>query len=51
MDESATEVARRLHDGLERVVVGNERTIFALLVALLAGGHVLLEGVPAWPRR
>ena len=35
-----------MHDGLERVVVGNERTIFALLVALLAGGHILLEGVP-----
>ncbi len=32
--------------GLERVVVGNEQTIFALLVALLAGGHILLEGVP-----
>ncbi len=32
--------------GLERVVVGNEETVFALLVALLAGGHILLEGVP-----
>ncbi len=32
--------------GLERVVVGNERTVFALIVALLAGGHILLEGVP-----
>ncbi len=32
--------------GLERVVVGNDETLFALLVALLAGGHILLEGVP-----
>lgn len=32
--------------GLERVVVGNEGSLFALLVALLAGGHILLEGVP-----
>ena len=32
--------------GLERVVVGNEPTVFALLVALLAAGHILLEGVP-----
>ena len=32
--------------GLARVVVGNEPTVFALLVALLAGGHILLEGVP-----
>ncbi len=31
---------------LEAVVVGNERTIFALLVALLGGGHILIEGVP-----
>jgi MoxR-like ATPase len=35
-----------LQAGLERVVVGNERTVFALIVALLAGGHILLEGVP-----
>ena len=27
-------------------MVGNEQTVFALLVALLAGGHILLEGVP-----
>ncbi|GAC1542914.1 MAG: MoxR family ATPase [Candidatus Velthaea sp.] len=46
MAGSATEVARRLGAGLERVVVGNERTVFALLVALLANGHILLEGVP-----
>ena len=42
----ATELARSLEEGLSSVVVGNERTIFALLVALLANGHVLLEGVP-----
>jgi len=35
-----------LRDGLERVVVGNEQTVFALLIALLADGHILLEGVP-----
>jgi MoxR-like ATPase len=46
MVETATAVAQRLQAGLERVVVGNERTRFALLVALLAGGHILLEGVP-----
>ncbi len=32
--------------GLGRVVVGSEQTVFALLAALLAGGHILLEGVP-----
>jgi MoxR-like ATPase len=46
MAEIATNVAQRLQAGLEGVVVGNERTRFALLVALLAGGHILLEGVP-----
>ena len=42
----ATELARRLRAGIERVVVGNERTIFAFLIALLGGGHILVEGVP-----
>ncbi|GAC1404876.1 MAG: MoxR family ATPase [Candidatus Velthaea sp.] len=46
MAGTATEVAQRLGAGLERVVVGNERSVFALLVALLANGHILLEGVP-----
>ena len=46
MAGTATEVARRLGEGLERVVVGNEQTVFALIVALLANGHILLEGVP-----
>jgi MoxR-like ATPase len=46
MAETATTVARRLRAGLERVVVGNEQTVFALLVALLGGGHILVEGVP-----
>jgi MoxR-like ATPase len=38
--------AARLRDGLARVVVGGERAGFELTVALLAGGHALLEGVP-----
>jgi len=35
-----------LREGLARVVVGGERVAFTLLVALLAGGHALIEGVP-----
>jgi MoxR-like ATPase len=35
-----------LREGLARVVVGAERTGFALTVALLSGGHALIEGVP-----
>jgi MoxR-like ATPase len=40
------ELARRLEDGLSRVVVGNERTKTAFLLALLGNGHILVEGVP-----
>jgi MoxR-like ATPase len=46
MAVSATEVAQRIRSGLDRVIVGNESSAFAALVALLAGGHLLLEGVP-----
>ncbi|MEA2283550.1 MAG: MoxR-like ATPase [Solirubrobacteraceae bacterium] len=45
--------ARATHDSLEsalfevkRVIVGQEAMLERVLVALLAGGHVLLEGVP-----
>jgi MoxR-like ATPase len=46
MESEATAVAQRLRAGLERVVEGNEGPAFGMLVALLAGGHLLLEGVP-----
>ncbi|MEH2295016.1 AAA family ATPase [Nostoc sp.] len=36
----------RLGQGLNQVVVGQSSLIQQLLVALLAGGHVILEGVP-----
>ncbi len=41
----ATSVAR-VQQELARVIVGQEAVIELLLVALLADGHVLLEGVP-----
>src|SRR5436305_1635622 len=40
------EITRRLENELCQIVVGQERVIRELLLALLAGGHVLLEGVP-----
>ncbi len=40
------ELAGRIAAGMARVVVGSERTAFALTVAVLARGHVLIEGVP-----
>ena len=43
---NAADLAARLREGLAGVVAGNDRPAFALLVAIFAGGHVLLEGVP-----
>jgi MoxR-like ATPase len=43
---AASDLAARLQDGLQRVIVGNERTTFAFLLALLGRGHILIEGVP-----
>jgi MoxR-like ATPase len=40
------EVAGRLATGMERVLVGADRLTLGLTIALLARGHVLIEGVP-----
>jgi len=42
----APAVAGRIIDNVERVIVGKRRQIERLVVAILAGGHVLLEDVP-----
>jgi MoxR-like ATPase len=41
-----TTLSKQLAEELCSIVVGQERVIRELLLALLAGGHVLLEGVP-----
>jgi MoxR-like ATPase len=46
MADPATELARRLTEGVDRVIVGNERTSYGFLIALLGNGHILIEGVP-----
>ena len=52
MNETATtiahgrELARRITTELRKRVVGQDEMIERLLIGLLAGGHVLLEGVP-----
>jgi MoxR-like ATPase len=46
MDPSASNLAARLHDGLRKVVVGQDDAIFALQLALFGEGHALIEGVP-----
>src|ERR1700761_617404 len=44
-DEARAALAESLHE-IKRVIVGQDAMLERLLVSLLAGGHVLLEGVP-----
>ncbi|MBV8490885.1 MAG: MoxR family ATPase [Candidatus Eremiobacteraeota bacterium] len=46
MSANLKELAERIAAGMERAVVDARATSFALTVALLARGHVLIEGVP-----
>ncbi len=43
---SVPEIVQYLRDRVERVVIGQSENIDRLLLALICGGHVLLEGVP-----
>jgi MoxR-like ATPase len=42
----AQQVSDRIARAMEKVIVGGDRTVFALLVALFGRGHALVEGVP-----
>jgi MoxR-like ATPase len=44
--EEESEFVRALQEEVGRVVVGQRSMVDALLISLLTGGHVLLEGVP-----
>lgn len=44
--QSATAQIDSVREQIQRVIVGHERVVNGVLNALLAGGHVLLEGVP-----
>lgn len=46
MSKQISEVFQKLRKSLTEVIVGQEIVIDQLLIALLAEGHVLLEGVP-----
>lgn len=37
---------QNLHNEISKVIVGQDKIIEKLIIALLSGGHVLLEGVP-----
>ena len=43
---SVQELAERITAEMHKAVVGQDELIEMLVVAVLAGGHVLLEGVP-----
>jgi MoxR-like ATPase len=46
MGESAAQLARRLRLELGKVIVGQNDVLDQLIAIILAGGHILLEGVP-----
>ncbi|MFY9631780.1 MAG: MoxR family ATPase [Candidatus Cybelea sp.] len=46
MNSNVAEIAGRLSAGMDRVLVGADRVTTGLTIALLARGHVLIEGVP-----
>jgi MoxR-like ATPase len=46
LSASVQQLADRIASGMEEVLVGVDRLTLALTVALLARGHVLIEGVP-----
>lgn len=41
-----TEILQKLKANVQKVMIGNEKTLTMVLTALAAGGHVLLEDVP-----
>ncbi|BFN27369.1 ATPase family associated with various cellular activities [Pseudomonas sp. SCT] len=42
----ASQLAQALRDELHKAVIGQDEVIDGILTALIAGGHVLIEGVP-----
>jgi len=44
--QAQRDLAQRVHTSVGQAVVGLESEVEAILAALLAGGHVLLEGPP-----
>ena len=42
----ATSQLKRVRDEIGKIIVGQQEVVDGVLICLLAGGHVLLEGVP-----
>ena len=45
-----TELAQSLESELARLIVGQKALVRDTVIALIAGGHVLLEACPGWAR-
>jgi len=48
--ESLAEKMQEVRGEISKAIVGQGEVVDGVLIALLAGGHVLLEGAP-WPRQ
>jgi MoxR-like ATPase len=49
--QEASAFVRPLFAEIGKVIVGQAYLVERLVIGLLANGHVLLEGVPAWQKR
>ena len=45
-DRDIKQLFAQLHDEIHKVIIGNEKVIEEILLALFCGGNILLEGVP-----
>ena len=43
---TAAEIAKRLSDNIEQVIVGKQEAVRSAIIALLADGHLLIDDVP-----
>ena len=48
--ERRSHLIESLRTGMHQAIVGQSHLIDSLLIGLLSGGHILLEGLPGWPR-
>ena len=51
IDERQARLSSALRSEVGKVLVGQDEMVEGLLVGLLCGGHILLEGCRGWPRR
>lgn len=48
--QSATAQLEQVRREIGKIIVGQNEVVDGVLICMLAGGHVLLEGVPAWAK-